>query len=212
MLELYSVPVSLYCAKTRILLRFKGLEWTELPPPGGYGASEYKTIVPSGNLPALRDGDLVVADSEAIAEYIEDRYPDPPALPGTVEARAKCRERSRFHDTRWEPALRTLFPYIPSRAPAPDGFIDQASERLSTLLGQFAAMLRETPDAGSTLTLAECGYPVTFAWIDGMTPVMGLSLDWPAPVLEYRARVMALPAVAAEMDTYQTQIPAFLKP
>ena len=53
MLKLYSIPMSLYCAKTRVLLRHKGLEFEEMPPPGGYGSDEYKTYVPSGNLPAL---------------------------------------------------------------------------------------------------------------------------------------------------------------
>ena len=60
MLTVYTIPVSLYCAKLRITLRFKALEWHEIPPPGGYGSAEYKTVVPSGNLPALRDGDLLL--------------------------------------------------------------------------------------------------------------------------------------------------------
>ena len=70
MLSVYAIPVSLYCAKLRILLRHKGLEWEEVPPPGGYGSDEYKRVAPSGNLPALRDGDLLLGDSEAIAEYL----------------------------------------------------------------------------------------------------------------------------------------------
>ena len=68
MLTVFTVPVSLYCAKLRIVLRHKKLEWREELPPGGYGSDAYKQIVPSGNLPALRDGDLLIADSEAIAE------------------------------------------------------------------------------------------------------------------------------------------------
>ncbi len=68
MLTVYTVPISLYCAKLRIVLRHKQLEWNEQTPPGGYGSNEYKTIVVSGNLPALVDGSLLIADSEAIAE------------------------------------------------------------------------------------------------------------------------------------------------
>ena len=109
MLKIYSVPISLYCAKLRIVLRNKELEWEELPPPGGYGSDEYKKIVPSGNLPALIDGQLLIADSEAIAEYLEEMHPSPAMLPAEPDLRAKTREIGRFHDTRLEPELRKLF-------------------------------------------------------------------------------------------------------
>ena len=94
MLTVYAIPLSLYCAKIRILLRHKALEWREIPPPGGYGSDEYKQIVPSGNLPALIDGDLMLADSEVIAEYLNEVFPDPPMLPADNHRRAKARERS----------------------------------------------------------------------------------------------------------------------
>ena len=210
MLELYAIPVSLYCAKTRILLRFKGLQWTEIPPPGGYGSDEYKTVVPSGNLPALRDGDLLIADSEAIAEYLDDRYPEPAALPAEPCARAVVRERSRFHDTRLEPALRTLFPYLPGRGTAPDGFLASGTARLNLLLDQLAQLLQPAPGAGGTLTLAECGYPVTFSWMDAMAPRMGLEIEWPDTVLRYRARLQECPQIVAELADYTPKLTRFL--
>lgn len=211
MLELYAIPVSLYCTKTRILLRHKGLEWSELPPPGGYGSDEYKTVVPSGNLPALRDGDLLIGDSEAIAEYLEERYPDPVALPGDAAARALARERSRFHDTRLEPALRSLFPYLPGRAEAPEGRLSAGSVELSARLAQLDALLRQDPAAGTALTFAECGFPVTFAWIDALAPRMGLEIGWPDGVRRYRERLMALPPVAAELADYVPKLSVFLE-
>ena len=112
MLTVYAIPVSLYCAKLRILLRHKKLAWQELPPPGGYGSDEYKKIVASGNLPALLDGELMIADSEAIAEYLNEKFPDAPMLPVEIDKRARVRERSRFHDTRLEPEVRILFAHI----------------------------------------------------------------------------------------------------
>ena len=210
MLELYAIPVSLYCAKTRILLRHKDLAWSEVPPPGGYGSDEYKTVVPSGNLPALRDGDLLIGDSEAIAEYLEEKHPDPTAMPEDSAARALVRERSRFHDTRLEPALRSLFPYLPGRAKAPEGRLRAGSAELSARLAQLDALLRHDPDAGTTLTLAECGFPITFAWMDALALRMGLVLDWPDGVRSYRERTMALPPVAAELSDYATKLTAFL--
>ena len=90
MLTLYAIPISLYCAKLRIVLRHKQLAWEEVPPPGGYGSDEYKALVPAGSLPALAHDGLLISDSETIAEYLDEAFPDPPMLPGTAQvARAQ---------------------------------------------------------------------------------------------------------------------------
>ena len=205
---IYSIPVSLYCAKLRVLLRHKELAWEEAPPPGGYGSDAYKTVVPSGNLPALVDDDLLLADSEAIAEYLEERHPQPPMLPGDAAARAKIRELSRFHDTRLEPALRAVFPYMPGRSTPPDGFLAAQSDAISARLSQLAQML--APDTGDVLTLGDCGCPITFAWMDRLTPLMGLQINWPGPVQDYRGRLGLHPAISKELSDYTPKLDAFL--
>ena len=210
MLTIYAIPVSLYCAKLRIALRAKGVEWEEIPPPGGYGSAKYKTVVPSGNLPALRHGDLLVCDSEAIAEYINDLHPEPPLLSPEPAARARERDRGRFHDTRLEPALRTVFPHLPGRAPAPAGFLAMQSAAINARLDQLAGLLALSPGAGEELSLGDCGYPITFAWIDALVPRMGLEITLPGSVTAYRARIEAHPPVAAELEAYLPTLATFL--
>ncbi|MCH1474257.1 MAG: glutathione S-transferase family protein, partial [Alphaproteobacteria bacterium] len=103
MITLYNVPVSSYGAKVRIILAHKRIEWTELAPPDGYGSAAYRAVIPSGTVPAIIDGDLKLADSEAIAEYLDEAHPTPAMMPEDAAARAHAREISRFHDTRLEP-------------------------------------------------------------------------------------------------------------
>ncbi|MDJ0389915.1 glutathione S-transferase family protein [Roseomonas sp. E05] len=74
-----------YCWRARMALAHKGLE-AECQP---WRFTEVESIAFSGQakVPVLRDGDQVVFDSWAIAEYLERVYPDRPALfPGTPEA------------------------------------------------------------------------------------------------------------------------------
>jgi glutathione S-transferase len=200
-LALYSVPISIYSAKTRILLRHKGLDWQDLDPPGGYGSAEFKRIVPSGNLPTLVDGGLMIADSEAIAEYLEEAYPDPPALPRDLAGRARARERSRFNDTRLEPEVRRLFPHVrPARREA--AALAAIVPALQARLDQLGQMLEAVPDAGLALTLGDCGLAVTLHWVDLICLGLDIPATMPETVNRYRARLTALPAIAAEMAAY----------
>lgn len=71
-------PFSPHCWKTVMSLAHKGL-------PFDRNTVSFKDIPHlengcSNKVPILRDGDNVVADSFAIALYLEDRYPDRPSL------------------------------------------------------------------------------------------------------------------------------------
>jgi len=52
---------------------------------------EYLRLSPHGKVPALTDGDLGLYESQAIVEYLEERYPTPSLLPGDAAARALVR-------------------------------------------------------------------------------------------------------------------------
>lgn len=198
---LYAVPHSLYCAKTRILLRAKGLEWQECSPaqdPVGFAAAS-----PFGNLPALRHGDFGLSDSEAIAEYLDEVFPAPPMLPQTPEARARARERGRFHDTRLEPAVRALFP----RVAKPDGAAAGAAmAAVSNRLAQLAALLTHPLPFG----LGDCGFAPTFLWIDLLAQDCGVLPCWPDAVLRWRGALEAEPAVAQELAAYRPHAAAWM--
>jgi glutathione S-transferase len=202
MLTIYSTAESLYCAKLRILLRHKRAQWHEVEPEGGCGSTQYRELIHSGTMPALIDGDLVLADSEAIAEYLNDTIVEPAMLPDDPRARAKCRERSRFHDTRLEPEVRKLFPHVAPATRDAD-FVSSQAEVIENRLQELSRLLQsdDWPDL-KNLTLGECGFPICFAWIDAFASLMGFELDWPEKLQEYRAGIEAHAAVKTELDAY----------
>ncbi|MGV8547012.1 glutathione S-transferase family protein, partial [Pseudomonas aeruginosa] len=62
--------------------------------PAGYRESS-----PLGRSPALRAGDLALADSSVICQYLEERYPEPPNLQGDAPAgRAAVRWLEKYAD------------------------------------------------------------------------------------------------------------------
>lgn len=211
MLTIYSTPESLYCAKLRILLRHKQAQWQEITPAGGCGSEAYRNMIPSGTMPAMIDGDLVIADSEAIAEYVNERFPHPQMLPDSAAARAKCRERSRFHDTRFEPEIRALFPHI---GPGNQGseIARIQSEKISLRLLELGRLLATDASLDSNyLGLGDCGFPVSFAWLDAFQPVLDLDILWPKTVREYRVNIEKHDAVAGVLRDYAPHISAWVE-
>lgn len=201
MMKLYAVPVSLYCAKLRIVLRNKNLTWQEVPPPGGYGSETYKALVPGGSLPALQHDGHLLSDSEAIAEYLNELKPDPDMLPGGPLERARIRERSRFHDTRLEPALRALFPMIGRQ---PDA--EEVSGKWSVLRERLAQMETLLPETSPCLTLADCGLPVTCLWIAELATHFRIDPIVSRRMLAHLEELNAHRAVADELSQYAPRL------
>ncbi len=209
MLTLYAVPASLYCAKTRLCLRAKSLVWREVLPVGGYGSAEYAAQVPGGNLPALEHEGMLLSDSEAISEYLEERFPQPAMLPAGIQDRARIRSCSRFHDTRLEPAVRTLFDQVDPSGRDPER-VALSRDAVVLRLDQFGQLPRHGPLMhGHGLTLADCGFPITLTVLRVLDDVMALNLIWPGAISNYYGAVRDNPFVAAELETYRPAIRAW---
>ena len=82
-------PFSPFCWRTRMALAHKGLTAESIP----WRFTEKAAISPynSDKVPVLLDGDTSVCDSWAIANYLEDKYPDRPSLFGGEGGRAMAR-------------------------------------------------------------------------------------------------------------------------
>lgn len=210
MLTIYSVPVATYCAKLRVMMRHKGISWTELPPPSGYGSDAYRAIVPSGNLPAMIHDGFQLGDSEAIAEYLNEAFPDVPMLPKELQPRAKAREKGRFHDTRLEPAVRAFYPQVAHETRDP-AVVTATGEALSRHLSALALLLSHSELDEDTLWLCDCGFAVTFAWIKAFEATCGLQVAWPKAVLDYDARLHLFAAVTDELAAYKPAMNAYLQ-
>jgi glutathione S-transferase/maleylpyruvate isomerase len=209
MLTIYSDPVSLYCAKLRVMMRYKGLEWDDLPPPGGYGSEQYRAIVPSGNLPAMLHDGFLLADSEAIAEYLDEAFTDVPMLPKTVKQRAKAREKGRLHDTRLEPAIRLLYPHV-AYATRDENGVNAAVAAINKSLASLDLLLSSDVLPQDQLWLCDCGFAVAFAWIKAFEKALALPIVWPDRVAAYDGRLNTFAAVTVELTAYAPAMVGYL--
>jgi maleylacetoacetate isomerase/maleylpyruvate isomerase len=82
--------------RVRIALNLKGLEWQSLPVhlvrDGGEQRKEpFLRLNPQGLVPVLEDDGLVLPQSLAIIEYLDETHPEPPLLPADPPGRARVR-------------------------------------------------------------------------------------------------------------------------
>ncbi|MGH6676362.1 MAG: glutathione S-transferase family protein [Xanthobacteraceae bacterium] len=96
-MRLYSENQSPFSAPVRIAIYAKALDVEIVAPPGGLRSAEYHRINPLGTIPCLMlDDGTRLPESSAIMEYLEEKFPDPPLLPVSPEARAQVRLLQRI--------------------------------------------------------------------------------------------------------------------
>lgn len=183
-LTLYGIPVSSYVAKVRLALLLKGVAFTEVPPPGGYGSPAYRAIVPAGSVPAIVHDGFALHESEAIMEYLDEVYPQPRLHPSDAKARAWHRAIALYHDTKLEPAVRAMFPHV---AKAPDETtLRSLHTNYSDKLEKLAELVEPSPFlGGSTIALGECGYPTSIMMGNRLLDVLGAPVTMPQKIADW---------------------------
>ncbi len=154
--------------RVRIACNLKGLSYAYLPVhlnrDGGEQFSQaFSALNPQQLVPVLEDGGFRVAQSMAILEYLEERYPEIPLLPRSDVDRARVREIAQYIACEMHPLnnLRVL-----KFLSGPLGLSEDQKQRwivhwLETGLAALEAELCHSPHRGvfcfgDTPTLADC--------------------------------------------------------
>jgi maleylpyruvate isomerase len=95
-MKLYTYFRSSAAYRVRIALQLKGLEHSHVPVHllrngGEQHSADYAALNPTQLVPTLVDGDVVLGQSMAIMEYLEEAYPTPSLLPKDLHQRAWVR-------------------------------------------------------------------------------------------------------------------------
>jgi len=186
MLTLYDAPRCPYCARVRIVLAEKDLPHETVVVDLANRPAWLFEKNPSGKVPVVEEDGWVLPESSVIAEFLEERYPEPALLPADPGERAVARLLVFRHDDFSDPyyALR--------------GKEAGAAEEFDTALRNLDLMLEHVPFlTGRSFGLADVGY---VPWVIRARDVMGVSLD-PFPALRgWLARLAERPSIAAELE------------
>ena len=184
MTTLYDAARCPFCARVRIVLAEKGLSYETVEIDLADRPAWLYDLNPVGKVPVLDEDGWILPESAVIAEYLDERYPDPPLWPDDAGERAAGRLLVfRFDDF--------SEPYYALRRGE-----EGALERFEAELGALDSILTGMPWlSGRAFGLADVAF---LPWLLRARDLLGIDLaPWEA-LAEWVDRACERPSVAAE--------------
>jgi glutathione S-transferase len=156
-----------------------------------------KPLSPTGKVPVLVDGDLVVWDTLAIAEYVAEQFPEKHLWPADKAARARARSICAEMHSGFSRLRTHCIMNIEARLPEVGAIIwrDQPGVRddVARLVAMWQALLQAH---GGPLLFGEFSVADAY-FVPICTRLITYALPLPDDIAAYVQRVCALPGVQA---------------
>ena len=102
-LEIIGIPQSTYVRAVRMACEEKGVPYTLVPEPPHSAA--VTALHPFGKIPVMRNGDLELCESKAIATYIDRTHPGPRLIPDDPKLAAEVEKWVSIVNTTIDPVI-----------------------------------------------------------------------------------------------------------
>jgi glutathione S-transferase len=157
MLTLCGFPISNYYNKVKLALLEKGVPFNEEVVPVYSTHDAVLAASPLAKIPYIRTPQGGLCESQAIMEYIEAAYPQPPLLPADPFAAAKVRELITFIDLHLELVARELYPQAFFGGTVSESTQARVRKQLEKNIAAFKQLAQFSPYvAGDMFTQADC--------------------------------------------------------
>jgi glutathione S-transferase len=157
-ITLHGSSHSNYYNKAKLALLEKGIPFTEVHAPTHSTDEAILSASPLGKIPFLTTEQGGLCESQAILDYLEAAWPEPPLLPADPFAAAKVRELTTFIDWHLEIVARQLYgPAFFGATPLSDSRRDAIRKQLVANIAAFRRLAKFSPYvAGDRFTQADC--------------------------------------------------------
>jgi glutathione S-transferase len=156
MITLCGFGVSNYYNKLKLILLEKEVPFEErVVYP--WQRDTFLSCSPMGKIPFIETEHGALSESQAIVEYLEDRYPQHPLYPANVFQRAKCRELIQHLELNSEWVARRLYKESFFGGEVSEETKHEANERLAIGLEAVARLSSFSPYIlGPSFSAADC--------------------------------------------------------
>lgn len=211
--RLFHFPLSPFCRKVRLVLAEKKIEVELIEERYWERGQEFMRRNPAGKVPVIRLRGRTMAESQAICEFIEEIYPDPPLMPPKPEERAEVRRLVGWFDDKFhsEVTSKLLYERVNKKVMG-QGYPESANVKAGAkaikyhldYMGWLLDQRRWL--AGDTMTLADFAAAAHLSCLDYISDV-----DWNRSeiVKDWYAKIKSRPAFRAILAD---QLPGFPQP
>ena len=163
---IYGIPQSTYVRSCRMTCIEKGVGY-DLDPLMPQ-SEEMLALNPTGRVPALRHGDLLLQETSAIARYIDETFPGPKLQPDDAAGRAQMNLwMSLTADNFYQTMIRDIVLPRLGLVEKPEEAIVEAGKTLEAQLKRTDETLQQRPYlAGDALSLADLFLAPILFWIE----------------------------------------------
>ncbi len=213
MIRLFHVPLSPFCRKVRLSLAEKKLEVELVEEKYWEQDAEFLRRNPAGKVPVLKMDGRMMAESAAICEYIEEKYPDPVLMPRTAEGRYEVRRIISWFDDKFHQEVTSKLLYervnkkMMGRGYPDSGNVKAGAKAIKYHLDYMGWLLDQRRWlAGDAMTLADFAAAAQLSTLDYISDV-----DWHrnANVKDWYAKIKSRPAFRSILAD---QVPGFRPP
>ncbi|MDP2738383.1 MAG: glutathione S-transferase family protein [Pseudorhodobacter sp.] len=211
--RLYHVPLSPFCRKVRLTLAEKRIEVELVEERYWQPSPEFLRRNPAGKVPVLRLDDRVMAESQAICEYLDETVPNPPLLPRDADGRYEVRRLCAWFDDKFNAEVTSKLVYerinkkIMGQGYPDSKNVKSGSNRIKVHLDYMAGLLDQRRWlAGDVMTLADFTAAAHLSCLDYISDV-----DWNrhAVVKDWYAKIKSRPCFRTLLVD---QVPGFPPP
>lgn len=211
--RLYHYPLSPFSRKVRLCLAEKKIEVELVEERYWEQSPEFLRRNPAGMIPVLKHGNLMMSESQAICEYLEETNPNPPLMPRDPEGRYEVRRLVAWFDGKFnEEVTDKLLGERVFRKVMGNGYPDSANVKAGAKAIKFhldyMAWLLDKRRwlAGNEMTMADFAAAAHLSCLDYVSDV-----DWNRSevVKDWYAKIKSRPAFRSILAD---QIPGFRPP
>ena len=161
-LKLYTNSHSVSCSKVEFILDFKSIEIDKIEAINNYGS-----FSPTATVPCLSIDGLMISDSGAILEFLEEKYPEPSLLSDHPNVNSKIRFLATLVDEKLVGSIRKLFGLVKITSHPSDGLmIENIFKEIENHLLLINNIRKEEKYlASNEVSLAECNTLAFFSML-----------------------------------------------
>ncbi len=213
MSRLYHFPLSPFCRKVRLVLAEKKIEVELVEERYWEPSGEFLRRNPAAKVPILKMDGKMMADSNAICEYLDEKYPEPALMPRDVDGRYEVRRLVAWFDDKFhhEVTSKLLYERVNKKLMGtgyPDSTNVKAGAKAVKYHLDYMAWLLDHRRwlAGDVMTMADFAAAAHLSALDYISDV-----DWnrSAVVKDWYATIKSRPAFRAILAD---QVPGFPPP